>query len=343
MQTTLPIDRLRVAQINAENLFLFFDQELPPNWKNLTEKEWQKLTHASVPNKSLKKSLWLAQALREIDADFVLMNEVGGEESLKNFSKYFLEDRYKGYMIEGNSDRGIDVGYLVRKDLPFRIELHTHKNRPIHFLYQHEIQNNQYFEKAAPEKVIKTHYFSRDCAELRVFKDGETRARLIFLLVHLKSKLDPDGIDPEGRERRSAELNALVEIYRDMRREHGAEIPVIVGGDFNGSVHPQNGEKEFMRLFEATDLENVFYVLGRDLKDSMTQIQFPSGGQPHFLQMDYLFISSDLQSHLIAEDTYVYRYRSELGVKLALPQTLDQRLVLPSDHYPVVATFRNFL
>lgn len=341
MADRLP-NTMRVAQINAENLFLFFDQELPPNWKQLTEKEWQKLSHASVSNKSLKKTLWLAEALIEIDAEIILVNEVGGEESLSNFARYFLGDRYQPFVIEGNSDRGIDIGYLVKKTLPYHFELHTHKNRPIHFLYPHEIQSNQHYEKVAPEKVIKTHYFSRDCAELRVFAgDERTKPELIFLLVHLKSKLDPDGIDPQGRDRRAAELKTLIEIYQEIRARH-TDVPVIVGGDFNGIAQRDRGDQEFMPLFEKTDLADVFSLLQRDASQAMTQIQFSRSGV-QLLQIDYLFVSPALTPHIVAEESFVYRYRSDLGVKLGLPQTLDQRLALPSDHYPVVATFHQFL
>lgn len=334
-------DNIKVAQINAENLFLFFDEELPPNWKMLSEKEWQKLSRASVSNKSLRKTLWLAEGLLEIDADFILVNEVGGEESLTNFSRYFLNDRYRTYIIEGNSDRGIDIGYLVKRDLPIHCELYTHKDRPLHFLYPHEIESNRHFADTAPEKIVKSHYFSRDCAELRVFVPGEKKAKLIFLLVHLKSKLDPDGIDPEGRDRRAAELKALTEIYHELRAED-PQVAVIVGGDFNGVVHRERGESEFLPIF-STDLRDIFSILDRDVTDAMTQIQFSRTGQVVYLQIDYLMISQHLHAHLIAEESYVYRYKSDLKVKLGLPQTLDQRLALPSDHYPVVATFRNFL
>jgi exonuclease III len=334
------IGKLRIAQLNAENLFLFFDQDLPPDWQNLSEKEWQKLSQASVQNKNLKKALWLGQSLLEIDADIVLVNEVGGEESLVNFAKFFLNDIYKAYVIEGNSDRGIDIGYLVKRDLPVNVELHTHKNRPLNFLYPHEVLNNQYFEKTAPDKIVKTHYFSRDCAELRIFRANESKPALIFLLVHLKSKLDPDGVDPEGRERRAAELKTLVEIYKELRRDHG-EVPMIVGGDFNGIADSTMGEKEFLPLFQQTDLENVFRLLGRDKSESMTQIQFNRQGQEQLLQIDYLLVSHHLKEHLIAEETEVFRYRSDLGVKLAIPQTFDQRLMLPSDHYPIFLTLKD--
>lgn len=329
--------KLRVAQINAENLFLFFDEELPAQWRTMTEKEWQSLSRASVANKPLKKALWLADSLQKINADVIMFNEVGGLESLSNFSRYFLSDNYIPHILEGNSDRGIDVGYLIKKSFSGRLELHTHKNRPLHFLYPHEVHNNKYFEKSAPEKVIKTHYFSRDCAELRWFDGDEAAPKVIFLLVHLKSKLDPDGIDPEGKERRAAELRTLVEIYLEVKNEF-PNTGVIVGGDFNGVVDETIGETEFKPLFERTDLENVFKAAGLPSVERATQVQFTRNGQSLYLQIDYLFVNPLMKGRLIPNETFVYRYQSD-GVKLPIPTNLDQRMTLPSDHYPVVASF----
>ena len=134
----------------------------------------------------------------------------------------------------------------------------------------------------------------------------------------------------------------MVEIYRDLRRELGDGVPIIVSGDFNGVVNRERGEKEFLPLLDNTDLEDVFRVLGANEQDSMTQIQFGRSGAVWLLQIDYIFISRNLKSRLLPEETFVFRYRSDLGVKLSLPQNLDQRLLLPSDHYPVVATFSDF-
>src|ERR1700722_7482176 len=123
----------KVVQLNAENLFLFLDDLTPRDWRRLTEKEWQRLSHATVSNKSLSKTLWLADSLIHLDADLVFLKQVGGQESLVNFAKLFLHDPYSPLLIEGNSDRGIDVGYLIKKDLPLKAELRTHKHRPLQF------------------------------------------------------------------------------------------------------------------------------------------------------------------------------------------------------------------
>lgn len=331
----------KIVQLNAENLFLFLDDQTPRDWKNLSERDWQRLSSATVPNKPLVKTLWLADTLLDINADIVCLNEVGGQESLENFNKHFLGGRYKPFLMEGNSDRGIDIGYLVRNDFPFKTELRTHKNRPLNFLYPHERETNLYLEGMEPERVIKTHYFSRDCAELRIFDEGPT-PKLIILLVHLKSKLDPDGIDPEGKERRMAEVKTLMDIYREIRAEYSPSIPTIVTGDFNGSARKGGRGEEFSEL-EKTDLESVIDIVGHEGEMATTQIQFSRSSGVQFLQIDFLFVSPELKPHLVNEHVGIYRYKSDLRVALPLPKSLEQRTYLPSDHYPVVATFRDFL
>jgi endonuclease/exonuclease/phosphatase family metal-dependent hydrolase len=331
----------KLVQINAENLFLFLDDTTPRDWKSMSEKDWQRLSSATVPNKPLVKTIWLAESLLEINADIIAVNEVGGEESLHNFAKLFLKDLYIPYLIEGNSDRGIDVGYLVRRDFPMHVELRTHKNRPIKFLYPHEQESNLYFQGLEPERTHKSHYFSRDCSELRISSASDQRPQLIILLVHLKSKLDPEGIDPGGKQRRQAEVNALVEIYRETRAEFQPPVPVIVTGDFNGCARREKLSEEFAE-FGKTDLESVIELAGHRDEQAATQIQFSRGGGLTCIQLDYILISPELHDQLIFEGVEVFRYRSDLKIPLPLPKTLEQRTYLPSDHYPVVATFKNF-
>ncbi|NJM10262.1 MAG: hypothetical protein HC883_05225, partial [Bdellovibrionaceae bacterium] len=149
MSLTRP-NTFKVVQLNAENLFLYLDDQTERDWRRMTEKEWQRLSSATVPNKSLTKTLWLADSILDMDADIVCLNEVGGQESLHNFAKLFLNGRYVPHLIEGNSDRGIDIGFLVHKDFLSRVELRTHKDRPLQFLYPHERDSNLYFEGMAP-------------------------------------------------------------------------------------------------------------------------------------------------------------------------------------------------
>lgn len=326
-----PVQRikLRTMQFNVENLFLFLEK-LPDHQsvQKMTEDEWQKLTGASVSNKSLLKTARIAEAISAVDPDVIMLNEVGGIESLENFSKHFLNGNFNCHLIEGNSKRGIDVGYLVHKRLNLRVLLTSHRNRSLNFNYPHE----------AAAEVKKEHFFSRDVAELRFFSPQKIEPVLICLLTHLKSKLDPDNIDPGGRLRRQAELNTLLQIYREVKAENPTS-PVIVAGDFNGQAVGEKMEPEFGIIHSSTDLVDCLSAVGKSGADSFTQYQFPRFGPAYGLQLDYIWVSKNFAQNLIPDETFVYRFKTQDGSALPLPSNSEQAHQLPSDHYPVVATF----
>ncbi len=329
----------KVVQLNAENLFLYLDAPEKKDWEQMSEVQWQSLSSASVSNKSLSKTLRLAQMLKTVDADLICLNEVGGLESIENFARLFLDDAYIPHLIEGNSDRGIDVGFLLKADLPVRAELRTHKDRPLGFLYPHEVPP----ETGEPIATkTRSHYFSRDCAELRIFPFDHNQPSLVALAVHLKSKLDPDGIDLNGTLRRQAEFNSLLEIYAEIQRELENKVPILIAGDFNGQLAQATLDHEFEKI-TGTDLKSVTDLAGLSGQDVATQIMFNRGGGEQHLQIDYILCSEKLAKYLIKDRVEVWRYRNELGLNPGLPKTIEQRQTLPSDHYPVICEFFQFV
>lgn len=322
---------MRLVQFNVENLFLYMDMYENEDLQTLNERAWQKLSGASAQNKSLRKTWALAKCIEDMDPDILCLNEVGGEESLTNFNKHFLNNRYNVHIKEGNSLRGIDVGYLVRKDLKYKTVLISHKNRPINFLYPHENQT---------PSGGKSHYFSRDVLELRLFKEGDNSPRLVVMLTHLKSKLDADRVDTEGRKRREAELKTMVKIYNEIKKELGPEIPIILSGDLNGIARKADHEPEFAALHQNSDLVDICDALEIPVENRISQIQITPTGKAIPMQLDYLFVSPNLLDKLIVENSGTYFFKSELGQKSALPNSMEERELLPSDHYPMVINFK---
>ena len=318
---------LKFAQFNVENLFIFMDLFSPSqsDIKNLNEVNWQQQTASHHPNKELFKLFDIARIINDIDADFYMLNEVGGLESLTNFNTHFLNNEYHVFLIEGNSDRGIDVGYLVKKSLPFQYLHLSHKARPIPLQLSSDAEG-------------KVHYFARDVSELRVFNQSKTKCLFVLLLVHLKSKLDPEGLDFQGRQRRLAEAQELINIYHSISQEFHHEIPILIAGDMNGTASPLNTEPEFECFYSDGQLEEVFEAAKIPAENRFTQVQV-SKTRPYFMQLDYILANPHFMKNLIPEQCFAYRFKSELGGELPTPETLDQRSSLPSDHYPVVATF----
>lgn len=315
---------LKIALLNAENLFLLFDQPPTQEHIKLDEIQWQKLSTSIFPNKSLAKLKELARTFKDMDPDIILLCEVGGPESLKHFNELFLEQKYLTALMEGNSDRNIDVGFLVRKNLPFYFDLSTNKHRSIHFNYE-------------SEKALKTppdHKLSRDCAELRLFQREADKPFLNILLTHLKSRLDPEKKDPNGFARRNAELKTVVDIANEVYKRN-PNVPLILAGDFNGNASTKTTDEEFKYLYEHTDLIDVLEAAGLANDRRATFAQVRNGQRSEGRQIDFCFLTPKAVQHLEKPTANVYRYKDSYGFDLDLPTNLEQKLELPSDHYPI--------
>lgn len=322
--------KLKFGLYNVENLFLIFDQEVPPHYQKLNEAQWQKLSESIYETKPLKKCLQMAQLIKEQSPDIMMLCEIGGAESLNNFNKLFLDDQYHTALIEGNSDRNIDVGFLIKKNLPFFFEILSNKNRPLNFLYPHE----QTSQKTGYPIKDSTQYFSRDCAELHLFNRDRNQPFLILLLTHLKSRLDPERIDPGGVERRTAELKTCLSIYNELRKQF-PKTPLILSGDMNGYAGKDQTDSEFEPLYSETDLLDVLEIANVNPEKRSTFYQIKNGGRAEGKQIDYCFLGSSLHALLNPTTAQVYRYKDEFGFEIQSPRSMDDKLQLPSDHYPI--------
>ena len=342
---------LRIAEFNVENLFVRldhladFEKYQHIDFEKITEREWQRLSTSTVPNKPIAQVRRIAKAIRDIDADILMLCEVGGRESLANFSRYFLGDEYLVHLIEGNSDRGIDLGYLVRRKLPFKYDLVSHKQRSIDFLYPHErlTQETGYAHLRSAKRT--SHKFSRDVLELRVFEEEESVEEtpilapvLILLLVHLKSQLDRNRIDPQGRDRRKAELEKLVKIYKEIHNEFSGQTPVLLAGDFNGIASKPTPDSEFEALYRDTKLSDCLEVAKVPSDERFTHMQIHRNRIGVNKQLDYIFVPPELNGRVNSQETWVYRYKDEFGMTQVIPKNLGEKRLLPSDHYPVILT-----
>lgn len=321
---------LKMGLFNAENLFLLFDQPIPPHFTKLSELQWQKLSSSVYENKPLNKCLEIASLIKENDPDIMMFCEVGGLESLKNFNELFLSSAYSVALVEGNSDRNIDVGFLIKKTDSFFFDLASNKNRPLHYLYPHETLS---LKTGYPVRGT-TQFFSRDCVELRLFRSDRQQPFLIILLTHLKSRLDPEKIDPGGVERRTAELRTALDLYKEISSQN-PETPVVFAGDMNGFAGLPVTDAEFAAIYTETDLQDVLELANISPEKRSTFYQIKNGSKVDGKQIDYCFLPKSLAAHLKTDSAQVYRYKDEFGFSLDTPRSLEHKSRLPSDHYPL--------
>ena len=178
-----------------QDLFIFLDKYKNEDINHLNNEKWSSFSLSLRKNKPLDKLIDCSEVIKEIDADVFLLSEVGGKESLDNFNKLFLGNKYNVYIDEGNSKRGICVGFLVKKHI--QCEFKSNKNL----------------------KLENGELISRDFSEIET-------SDYIFLSIHLKSQLNGKD-DLRGIKQRSLEIKALENYIKNKDK------PVIIGGDFN--------------------------------------------------------------------------------------------------------------
>jgi len=305
---------VKIVQLNTENLFLL-----------ATSKE-NSSTDIPLSPKSNDKTTELAYAIKDMDPDILLLCEVGGRESLDLFNGAYLGDQYISTLIKGNSDRGIELGYLIHKRLNLKVQHFTHKNRKIGH---------------SPDG--EPLYFSRDLGELRFFDKADVenqKPKLVILHSHLKSKWDRTGLDPLGKKQRTLEVEGIIQVYQNLKTNF-PKTPVIVAGDLNGLAHKENGEEEFQGLFTKTELLDVLEHLNLPQNLRTTFVHFEKDSPPIEQQLDYIFFSPELINSVDKENSGIYRFKNPDGTPRPTPQSTFERYALPSDHYPVVLTLNS--
>jgi endonuclease/exonuclease/phosphatase family metal-dependent hydrolase len=171
-----------------------------------------------------------ARVLRDVDADVTVVVEAEHRISLCRFNEQVLEAvggrPYEHIMlIDGNDERGIDVGLMTRAGAVI------------------ETVRSHVDDRVGAEKV-----FSRDCPEFHLkLACGK---RLVVLANHFKSK--GYGGAAASNARRAAQARRVREIYEGLRAQ-GVEH-VAIAGDLNDT--PESGPLAPL-VGEGSDLKDI--------------------------------------------------------------------------------------
>lgn len=172
-----------------------------------------------------------ARVINDIGADVLGVVEAESRPVLAEFSAKILTAlggmAFRHIMlIDGNDERGIDVGLMTGRDYPIgrmrsHVDDHLANGQPV---------------------------FSRDCPEFEV--GTPSGARLVVMVNHLKSK--GYGGARASNARRRAQAERIADIYRQLVAAGTEHVAVI--GDLNDTP-----DSEPLRpLINGTDLEDIF-------------------------------------------------------------------------------------
>lgn len=148
-----------------------------------------------------------ARVIKDVNADILAVIEAEDRIALCHFNDQLLKPINAEYdkimLIDGNDERGIDVGILMKS------------NCQIESIVSHVDDSNN-----------GSHIFSRDCPEYLVECNGN---KVLLMINHLKSKGYGSQADSDAK--RKLQAKRIKEIY-DMRISQGIDHIAIVG-DFN--------------------------------------------------------------------------------------------------------------
>ena len=290
---------LKVLIWNVQDLFIFIDKYHDENLEQISEAKWQLLSSSLKNNKEIHKVKEISSLIQKLDFDLCLLTEVGGRESLENLNKHFLNSKYDVIHFPTNSDRGIDLGMLAKKDFyqESKAEFHCDK----------------VFARGVLQYEIK-------------LKSGDS---FRFFLTHLKSKLSKEN-DFEGRSQRKSEVERLCAIYEEKIKLE--DMPTFICGDFNGIISGKETEPELTVFKNKHDLYDVLELLQRSSFDSGTYTYFDKHQNINLMQLDYA-LCDEKWKKLLTNSTEVLNFDG--GPRSGIETSRKQRALAPSDHYPI--------
>jgi len=263
------------------------------------------------------------RVIRDVDADILAVVEAENRVALKQFSEFVfarvkdeIEEVKHPYtqimLIDGNDDRGIDVG-LMTKD-GFEIGLMRS--------HIHDLKEDGY------------PIFSRDCPEYAV---TTPTGELIWVIPnHLKSKFG--GNDATSIAKRKAQATRVAEIYHRLRDEGHDNIVIL--GDFNDTpdsdpLQPLLAETDLCDVSEHDEFDTGEFT-GREGTDERGIGTYGLGNDGD--KLDYLLLSPALFDRVTAAG--LFRKGAWPGSRPArwkVYKQLTEKVHVASDHHVIWA------
>lgn len=252
-------------------------------------------------------------------AHFIISPEI---ETLRAADHLFnsgdLAGKYRSVLMEGNDERGIDVGFAVRADLDVVLETETHKEA---------LWND-------PAEHQKMRLFSRDLPVVIVKDRASKKALLILMGTHAKSKRDRPG-DFESTKLRTAQHEGTKLIVESYTRAYPG-TPILLGGDFNSDVrHSSDVAAIRSSMKEALEVSGA--------TERITETYHPPKGGVVASQFDAIFMNTGSASY-VTKAQVLPEYDRITGRRLGVPKSFEDRQQnYPSDHRAVAVVFESAL
>jgi len=318
-----PPETLRILTFNVLNLKIHLGGE---NRRDLSTGELK----AFIPRyeKPAENIQEVADVINEAHPHLAILQEIEGRNSLQEFVDTYLKEDYRIVYIQGNDSR-IDIGAIVRKDFPFDLIVHSHR----------EIEGTY--------KGQTRRLFSRDLLTYYLVPAGappEATPLLAILGLHNKSQRTTHETDPGSTILRAKQVEATLTVAKKIQTRFSDQVPVLIGGDFNNDIReiaPFNKKEEFSPLYEnGFQLTSDLSATAQNPEDRFTHVYLPEPGVVSLSQIDGFFVQDAFAQSGFLVTTEIIRYKDKNGVTKGVPYSHELRNQNASDHYPVLLTVK---
>jgi hypothetical protein len=315
------ITRLKIGQFNPETLYNYSEKfVIDPRTGKKT------ITRAAKP-KPEKRWKINKRVMDEADNDLMVWQEVDDLAAAKNFVDQELEGKYRVILVEGQggADKSMEVALLVKKDLPFDLEVQSHKDLT-------------YFNRRTKETEKLQ---SRDLLLVKVRRAGaDPGSTPLFALEagHYRS-MRPRVSDPrKSIKKRTLQYHHALEVKRAEEKKFPG-MPIFLVADFNSNLRhaaqsPRSVEANMLFHPEKGDLTDAF-DLGKERvkpESRITHSYHPYNGKTEYTQLDGILLNRAAADAGLVESTSIIPFRRQDGTPFPLATTQKEREAQGSDH-----------
>lgn len=299
----------RFAAYNVFNLFLRTGKY---EW---TENGFVKVDEKDdlKPEKPLHQVEQLAATIKEINADFMLLTEVEGPNSLDTFIENYLDNKYEGFTSPSNDIRDLRISLIVKRELDLSVELKSYEALRI----------------TNPITEVNESLFVRNLPFFIIKKRSTNEYLMAIVGIHFKSQRNRSK-DENSTLKRKSEAEKAAELVNNFKNKFPG-IPLFVMGDFNAHISAE----EFQSIRDL-NFHNPFdtHFLDPDNLGLITHSYHPEPGVTKYDTIDFALIDPNYSQGL--KQAFIYRYKDKNGNVKQPPSSIKERDQNPSDHFPIV-------
>lgn len=306
------ISELSIGQFNLENYVETGSRSVVPlDHKYVVDAIENKdgLTFVPALSKPSGKESGVVATIKQADPDVLVVQEIGGLVSLESLNQK-LGGQYRSILIPARSAKPgrpvnqVNIGFLVKGDLPFDIEVQSFRN----------------IRKGSSDAPL----FSRDLPVVILKEAGTDKPVMAVFGTHFKAMSDEASV---ALRREQIQMAAkLMASYS----ERYPSVPMFLVGDYNFDVRIAS---EFSPL-KTSGFKDVFDLAPaeKSLKSENRLTQFFFPGEAKFGQLDAISGNKAVEELKIIKSAEIRPLVNASGEVVPVPKTSAEVGELSSDH-----------